>query len=314
MKKSIQILSIALLCVLAVFGCIACAKKHTHEYIKEVVDPTCTEQGYTIYTCSCGDTYNADYVDALGHNEDADWTVIKEATNTEVGEEVKYCSRCGQVVETQVIEIIDAYKVTFVCDENSSVSVYSSQDYTIDPIAKTIAYSVDKMGAYLKDGEGQVNFKVTVPENYTTNIVVEGTYKNLKDSTETLVDNVYRITKIASDLTVTISAIEPEAKFNVTFEVPEGFTIGVYDTQDYTATPTMTLTTYTKNSETGENCTDGDGQCNFIVYPTEGTKYTVTVTGTYKNLKDSADTLVDNVYRITKISSDIKVTITVEAN
>ncbi len=40
---------------------------HVHEYSTEVVDPTCTEQGYILYTCSCGDSYVADYVDALGH-------------------------------------------------------------------------------------------------------------------------------------------------------------------------------------------------------------------------------------------------------
>lgn len=40
-----------------------------HSYTKTVVAPTCTEQGYTIYKCeTCGDTKNADYVNAKGHN------------------------------------------------------------------------------------------------------------------------------------------------------------------------------------------------------------------------------------------------------
>ena len=39
---------------------------HVHEAV--VTAPTCTEQGYTTYTCACGDTYVADYVDATGHN------------------------------------------------------------------------------------------------------------------------------------------------------------------------------------------------------------------------------------------------------
>ena len=40
-----------------------------HSYIKNVVAPTCTEQGYTIYKCkNCGDTYKDDYVKALGHD------------------------------------------------------------------------------------------------------------------------------------------------------------------------------------------------------------------------------------------------------
>ena len=40
-----------------------------HSYVKNVVAPTCSEQGYTIYKCkNCGDTYKDDYVKALGHD------------------------------------------------------------------------------------------------------------------------------------------------------------------------------------------------------------------------------------------------------
>ena len=41
---------------------------HTHSYEAAVTDPTCTEGGYTTYTCACGDSYVADEVDALGHD------------------------------------------------------------------------------------------------------------------------------------------------------------------------------------------------------------------------------------------------------
>ena len=43
--------------------------KLDHSYIKTVVEPTCTEQGYTIYKCeTCGDTKKADFVNAKGHD------------------------------------------------------------------------------------------------------------------------------------------------------------------------------------------------------------------------------------------------------
>ena len=42
--------------------------EHTHSYTAAVTVPTCTEQGYTTYTCSCGDNYKSDYKDALGHD------------------------------------------------------------------------------------------------------------------------------------------------------------------------------------------------------------------------------------------------------
>ena len=42
---------------------------HTHDYVPSVTLPTCTEKGCTTYTCNCGDSYVADYVDATGkHN------------------------------------------------------------------------------------------------------------------------------------------------------------------------------------------------------------------------------------------------------
>ena len=41
---------------------------HQHSYTATVTDPTCTEGGYTTYTCSCGYSYVADKVAALGHN------------------------------------------------------------------------------------------------------------------------------------------------------------------------------------------------------------------------------------------------------
>ena len=40
---------------------------YSHRYSSIVTAPTCTEQGYTTYTCACGDSYVGDYVDVLGH-------------------------------------------------------------------------------------------------------------------------------------------------------------------------------------------------------------------------------------------------------
>ena len=36
---------------------------HTHSYTATTVAPTCTEQGYTEYTCACGDYYYDNYTD-----------------------------------------------------------------------------------------------------------------------------------------------------------------------------------------------------------------------------------------------------------
>ena len=39
-----------------------------HNYEPVVTAPTCTEQGYTTYSCACGDNYVEGYVDATGHS------------------------------------------------------------------------------------------------------------------------------------------------------------------------------------------------------------------------------------------------------
>ncbi|MBE7084898.1 MAG: hypothetical protein E7368_02455, partial [Clostridiales bacterium] len=64
-----------------------------HDYEAVVTAPTCTEKGYTTYTCSvCGDSYVADEVPANGHDYEA---VITEPTCTEDGYTTYTCSVCG---------------------------------------------------------------------------------------------------------------------------------------------------------------------------------------------------------------------------
>ena len=64
---------------------------HVHSYTTTVVAPTCTEKGYTKHTCRCGDTYNTDEVDALGHDKK---TVTVDPTCTEAGSTTTTCTRC----------------------------------------------------------------------------------------------------------------------------------------------------------------------------------------------------------------------------
>ena len=59
------------------------ASVHEHSYEAVVTEPTCTEGGYTTYTCECGESYVADYTEALGHD-------FVDGV----------CTRCGEVEET----------------------------------------------------------------------------------------------------------------------------------------------------------------------------------------------------------------------
>ena len=64
---------------------------HVHSYETVVTAPTCTEAGYTTYTCACGDSYKADETAALGHTYEA---VVTAPTCTEAGYTTHTCS-CG---------------------------------------------------------------------------------------------------------------------------------------------------------------------------------------------------------------------------
>ncbi len=67
-----------------------------HTFTTTIIDPTCTEKGYTKYTCSrCGYSYESDETDALGHDW-GDWEIEKEATVGENGEKIRTCSRCDE--------------------------------------------------------------------------------------------------------------------------------------------------------------------------------------------------------------------------
>ena len=67
---------------------------HSHSYSSTVVAPTCTEQGYTEYTCSCGASYRDNYTSAKGHRW-VDGTITVEPTCTEQGERIDTCSACS---------------------------------------------------------------------------------------------------------------------------------------------------------------------------------------------------------------------------
>ncbi|MBR6553207.1 MAG: hypothetical protein IKT91_01245 [Clostridia bacterium] len=72
-----------------------CVPAHGHDYEAVVTAPTCTEDGYTTYTCTvCGDSYVDDIVAALGH-EWSDWIVIVQPTDTQCGVKIRRCYSCG---------------------------------------------------------------------------------------------------------------------------------------------------------------------------------------------------------------------------
>ncbi len=89
------------------------AEAHTHEYSQTTVKPTCTEDGYTLYTCECGDSYKEDYVNQNGHTW-GNWKTITEATETKEGMEKRTCSVCSQSESRATAKIIPNHTHEYV--------------------------------------------------------------------------------------------------------------------------------------------------------------------------------------------------------
>ena len=116
-------------------------KLHMHAYTGNVVAPTCTEKGYTEYTCACGDSYKADFVNALGHDMGA-WTVVTNPSCTVDGSKTRACNRnCGHT-ETEAIPATGHDHVAVV-----TAPTCTEQGYTTYTCACGDSYKADFVNA-----------------------------------------------------------------------------------------------------------------------------------------------------------------------
>ena len=122
---------------------------HIHSYDAVVTDPTCTEGGYTTYTCACGDTYVADEVSALGHTAgEAVVENLVDATCTAAGsyDTVVSCTVCGEELtrETVAIDALGHSYEAVVTDPTCTEDGYTTytcatcgDSYVADEVAAT---------------------------------------------------------------------------------------------------------------------------------------------------------------------------------
>lgn len=79
------------------------SEPHKHAYKITRVNPTCTEDGYTLYKCSCGRWYTEKGKKKTGIHEWGDWSMIDNATAFVDGKKERICTVCGNK-ETKTIE------------------------------------------------------------------------------------------------------------------------------------------------------------------------------------------------------------------
>ena len=98
------------------------AAKHTHVFSEEVKNsykaPTCGSAGQKIMRCACGET-QTETIPATGKHTYGEWTIDKEATDTENGSKSRICSVCKDK-EVVVIKATGSYNNTNTSGSSSS--------------------------------------------------------------------------------------------------------------------------------------------------------------------------------------------------
>lgn len=107
--------------------------EHQHSYHAVLIVPTCTEEGYTSYTCDCGDCYHDQPVAALGH------ALVEEVippTASERGYTKHTCTRCQYTYEDTYTEPVNVYDIEAAMAAGNSYALslgFGYIDYSLTP-------------------------------------------------------------------------------------------------------------------------------------------------------------------------------------
>ena len=110
---------------------------HEHSYTPSVTAPTCTADGYTTFTCACGDTYKEAGETATGHS----------------GYEADYkCDACSAVVEPEADSVLTIPQAIALANA-IGIGKYSNNSYYMTVIVESI-YNTQYGNANVVDAEG----------------------------------------------------------------------------------------------------------------------------------------------------------------
>ena len=120
---------------------------HVHAYTEEVFFPTCTEEGYTLYTCACGDSYKDHYTKAVGHDY-TDWAVEVPATCHGSGILARECRVCGledKIFSTPAGAVYEAVVTPPTCTEMGFTTYYCTtcDEFYVDDYTAPTGHSYD---------------------------------------------------------------------------------------------------------------------------------------------------------------------------
>ncbi len=163
-----------------------------HNYVTEVIAPTCTTDGYTVYRCiACDHVYVDNYVDALGHkagNVVVENEIGPNASNAGSYDNVVYCTVCGEelsretVVSKTVLTVNGIHYSSWAdakdsIKKNSQIKLYANVEYGIDENNKKVEHKfLTNGGNIVIDLNGfDLTFHHTVTVQYGTVLTVTDT-------------------------------------------------------------------------------------------------------------------------------------------
>ena len=128
----------------AAFFASGCGKKHEHKYTVTVIEPTCSSQGYTEHVCSCGKTYEDNFVEPIDHTQGSPtYTATVNAADATKGvlRKITSCKFCSTVLSEKDYNI-SLPELTFSYDGKPHESKIAG-DKLPDGIDAVYLYSTD---------------------------------------------------------------------------------------------------------------------------------------------------------------------------
>ena len=102
-----------------------------HDYIGRVTELTCTSQGFTTYECSrCDDSYTENYIEPLNHSSSS-WHTAINPTATSEGLAEKRCDYCGIVLDQFTIPCLEPDYVTGITLSSEKETVEVGDIFTL---------------------------------------------------------------------------------------------------------------------------------------------------------------------------------------
>ena len=174
--------------------------KHSYNEV-QITNPTCTEQGYTLYTCKdCSDTYKDNYtaIDPYAHNYIAE---VTEPTCTQKGYTIYTCEYCGDSYKGDITPP-DSNRHTFT--ETVTAPTCTAQGYTT---YTCIECNISSRGNYtpIKHDYAETIIPPTETAEGFTLHICKNCGNSYSDNFVSNKLNVWGVKVIPSDVDVTLS-------------------------------------------------------------------------------------------------------------